>query len=156
MPDALSKKSDPGRTRTCNLWFRRPTPYPLGHRAMHLLHCSFHHGLARLGKPMHDESTSTTSETAAEGQKAGRRPLAATVYGGLSGSMCQAGAACAPRDSASILRNTNVRLTWLGFHCLENLLCQTEFCRALLECHSVTAPPGLLILFLGRQTILLI
>ena len=25
---------DPGRTRTCNLWFRRPTPYPLGHRAM--------------------------------------------------------------------------------------------------------------------------
>ena len=26
-------KSVPGRTRTCNLWFRRPTPYPLGHRA---------------------------------------------------------------------------------------------------------------------------
>ena len=25
---------DPGRTRACNLWFRRPTPYPLGHRAM--------------------------------------------------------------------------------------------------------------------------
>ena len=25
--------NDPGRTRTCNLWFRRPTPYPLGHRA---------------------------------------------------------------------------------------------------------------------------
>ena len=24
---------DPPRTRTCNLWFRRPTPYPLGHRA---------------------------------------------------------------------------------------------------------------------------
>ena len=24
---------DPGRTRTCNLWFRGPTPYPLGHRA---------------------------------------------------------------------------------------------------------------------------
>ena len=23
---------DPGRVRTCNLWFRRPTPYPLGHR----------------------------------------------------------------------------------------------------------------------------
>ena len=23
---------DPGRTRTCNLWFRRPTPCPLGHR----------------------------------------------------------------------------------------------------------------------------
>ena len=23
---------DPGRTQTCNLWFRRPTPYPLGHR----------------------------------------------------------------------------------------------------------------------------
>ena len=28
---------DPGRTRTCNLWFRRPTPYPLGHRATALL-----------------------------------------------------------------------------------------------------------------------
>ena len=27
------RKSDPGRTRTCNLWFRGPTPYPLGHRA---------------------------------------------------------------------------------------------------------------------------
>ena len=27
------KTSDPGRTRTCNLWFRRPTPYPLGHWA---------------------------------------------------------------------------------------------------------------------------
>ena len=26
-------KSDPGGTRTCNLWFRRPTPYPLSHRA---------------------------------------------------------------------------------------------------------------------------
>ena len=26
-------KYDPGRTQTCNLWFRRPTPYPLGHRA---------------------------------------------------------------------------------------------------------------------------
>ena len=26
------KLNDPGRTRTCNLWFRRPTPYPLGHR----------------------------------------------------------------------------------------------------------------------------
>ena len=25
-------RSDPGRTRACNLWFRRPTPYPLGHR----------------------------------------------------------------------------------------------------------------------------
>ena len=24
---------DPGRTRTCNLWFRWPTPYPLGHKA---------------------------------------------------------------------------------------------------------------------------
>ena len=23
---------DPGRTRACNLWLRRPTPYPLGHR----------------------------------------------------------------------------------------------------------------------------
>ena len=28
---------DPGRTRTCNLWFRRPTPYPLGHRAIRSL-----------------------------------------------------------------------------------------------------------------------
>ena len=28
---------DPGRTRACNLWFRRPTPYPLGHRATALL-----------------------------------------------------------------------------------------------------------------------
>ena len=28
------QRSDPGRTRTCNLWFRRPTPYPLGHRAL--------------------------------------------------------------------------------------------------------------------------
>ena len=26
--------NDPGRTRTCNLWFRRPTPYPLGHRTL--------------------------------------------------------------------------------------------------------------------------
>ena len=26
--------TDPGRTRACNLWFRRPTPYPLGHRAL--------------------------------------------------------------------------------------------------------------------------
>ena len=24
--------NDPGKTRTCNLWFRGPTPYPLGHR----------------------------------------------------------------------------------------------------------------------------
>ena len=29
----LHRSDDPGRTRTCNLWFRRPTPYPLGHRA---------------------------------------------------------------------------------------------------------------------------
>ena len=29
----FGSKTDPGRTRTCNLWFRRPTPYPLGHRA---------------------------------------------------------------------------------------------------------------------------
>eukprot|EP00975_Prorocentrum_lima_P015654 3318928-Prorocentrum_lima.AAC.1 len=27
----------PGRTRTCNLWLRRPTPYPLGHRALNKL-----------------------------------------------------------------------------------------------------------------------
>ena len=26
--------NDPGRTRTCNLWFRRPTPYPLGQGAL--------------------------------------------------------------------------------------------------------------------------
>ena len=31
---ASTTKCDPGRTRTCNLWFRRPTPYPLGHRAI--------------------------------------------------------------------------------------------------------------------------
>ena len=30
-------KFDPCRTRTCNLWFRRPTPYPLGHRAARTL-----------------------------------------------------------------------------------------------------------------------
>ena len=27
---------DPGRTRACNLWFRSPTPYPLGHRATYI------------------------------------------------------------------------------------------------------------------------
>ena len=26
--------TEPGRTRTCNLWFRRPTLYPLGHRPL--------------------------------------------------------------------------------------------------------------------------
>ena len=31
--DSLKTLFDPGRTRTCNLWFRRSTPYPLGHRA---------------------------------------------------------------------------------------------------------------------------
>ena len=37
-------KDDPGRTRTCNLWFRRPTPYPLGHRANEVTAaCSFLH-----------------------------------------------------------------------------------------------------------------
>ena len=30
------RQNDPGRTRTCNLWFRRPTPYPLGHRASYV------------------------------------------------------------------------------------------------------------------------
>ena len=25
-------ENDPGKTRACNLWFRGPTPYPLGHR----------------------------------------------------------------------------------------------------------------------------
>ena len=34
---AYSCWHDPGRTRTCNLWFRRPTPYPLGHRANNIL-----------------------------------------------------------------------------------------------------------------------
>ena len=29
----VTTMSATGRTRTCNLWFRRPTPYPLGHRA---------------------------------------------------------------------------------------------------------------------------
>ena len=28
-----TRTSNPARTPTCNLWFRRPTPYPLGHRA---------------------------------------------------------------------------------------------------------------------------
>ena len=32
---------DSGRTRACNLWFRRPTPYPLGHRA-HAISCRDH------------------------------------------------------------------------------------------------------------------
>ena len=30
-------RNDPGRTQTCNLWFRRPTPYPLGHRAFDVI-----------------------------------------------------------------------------------------------------------------------
>ena len=30
---SLYKRVDPCRTRTCNLWFRKPTPYLLGHRA---------------------------------------------------------------------------------------------------------------------------
>ena len=34
----VASKIDPGRTRTCNLWFRRPTPYPLGHRALVIVH----------------------------------------------------------------------------------------------------------------------
>ena len=29
----FGSKTDPGETRTCNLWFRRSTPYPFGHRA---------------------------------------------------------------------------------------------------------------------------
>ena len=28
-----AKQNDPSRTRTCNLWFRKPTSYPLGHGA---------------------------------------------------------------------------------------------------------------------------
>ena len=31
------RKNGLGRSRTCNLWFRRPTPYPLGHRVSHQL-----------------------------------------------------------------------------------------------------------------------
>ena len=31
------RKNDLGRTRTCNLWPRRPTPYPLGLRVSHQL-----------------------------------------------------------------------------------------------------------------------
>ena len=39
---ARTQNVDPGRTRTCNLWFRRPTPYPLGHRASCLVRkCCF-------------------------------------------------------------------------------------------------------------------
>ena len=30
-----SEKLDPGRTRPCNLWFRSPAPYPLGHKTLH-------------------------------------------------------------------------------------------------------------------------
>ena len=44
MTDERWQHNDPGRTRTCNLWFRRPTPYPLGHRATeqveHHLQCT--------------------------------------------------------------------------------------------------------------------
>ena len=32
------KNVDPGRTWTCNLRCRKPTPYPLGHRALAILH----------------------------------------------------------------------------------------------------------------------
>ena len=32
--DQRKEMIDPGRTRTCNLWFQRPAPYPLGHRAI--------------------------------------------------------------------------------------------------------------------------
>ena len=31
-PTGTTPPNDPGKTRTCNLWFRGPTPYPLGHR----------------------------------------------------------------------------------------------------------------------------
>ena len=34
---------DSGRTRARNLWFRRPTPYPLGHSA-HAISCRDHDG----------------------------------------------------------------------------------------------------------------
>ena len=43
LPSASARaKYDPGRTRTCNLWFRRPTPYPLGHRATYPLSLAPH------------------------------------------------------------------------------------------------------------------
>ena len=35
------QQDDPDRTRTCNLWFRRPTPYPLGHRAFLVVKSKF-------------------------------------------------------------------------------------------------------------------
>ena len=41
---------DPGRTRTCNLWFRRPTPYPLGHRADRTKPARVHADLATWGE----------------------------------------------------------------------------------------------------------
>ena len=31
-PKTATIENDPGKTRACNLWFRGPTPYPLGHR----------------------------------------------------------------------------------------------------------------------------
>ena len=31
----VSFSADRGRTRTCNLWIRSPTPYPLGHTSLH-------------------------------------------------------------------------------------------------------------------------
>ena len=37
---------DSGRTRACSLWFRRPTPHPLGHRA-HVLQRKDHDGMVR-------------------------------------------------------------------------------------------------------------
>ena len=51
-PSALSPERhtvDPGRTRTCNLWFRRPTPYPLGHRAIG--HAQGHRGFRSCNSP---------------------------------------------------------------------------------------------------------
>ena len=39
-------RNDPGRTRTCNLWFQRPTPYPLGHRALKHVRCASYKSFA--------------------------------------------------------------------------------------------------------------
>ena len=43
-------RHDPGRTRACNLWFRRPTPYPLG-RATCMIFLGRHHPPHLLAPP---------------------------------------------------------------------------------------------------------
>ena len=44
------RKLDPGRTRTCNLWFQKPTPYPLGHRTLHAKPRKDHTECGRAGR----------------------------------------------------------------------------------------------------------